>query len=325
MLKLLTIKNLISLIVSFFIVFSILFSGLSTTVAQESETGDEDQTTYELLQPLGSNGATTTSVNIQSGGLSTYLQTIFQYVLVTVTVIAIFMLMYGGIEYLTTDIVNRKSAGKETILRALSGIIFIFCVWFILNIINPDLTKTAIDLGVGVVDNATVSMGVGGPTGAPTPIAARSITSCPEGIVSIGSAQVCRTIAENVQKLFSEAASSGINLSVQGSWRPPERQIALRKQNCGSTEYDIYTKPSGQCKPPTAIPGTSNHEKGLALDLGIGGASFCYNVAKTVSAQTSCASGNAGYNWLKANAAKYGLYNNISLTKEAWHWSTTGN
>lgn len=351
MLKLLSIKNLISFTVSFFILCGILFSGLSVSLAQNTfdengnvigntsspieedvtvNTGDGSQTTYELLQPLGSNGATTTSINIQSGGLSTYLQTIFQYVLVAVTVIAIFMLMYGGIEYLTTDIVNRKSVGKETILRALSGIIFIFCVWFILNIINPDLTNTALDLGVGVVDSATTAIGVGGVagtpiTGTPKPIAARSIAACPEGIVSVGSAQVCRTIAENVQKLLSDAASSGINISIQGSWRPPERQIALRKQNCGSTEYDIYTKPSGQCNPPTAIPGTSNHEKGLALDLGVGGASFCYNVPKTASAQNSCAAGNAGYQWMKANGSKYGLQNNIPLTKEAWHWSTTGN
>ena len=351
MLKLLTIKNLTSLSISFFIVFSVLFSGLNISLAQESvdimgnvtgsipspieenptsETGDGEQTTYTLLQPLGSNGATTTSINIQSGGLSTYLQQIFQYVLVTVTVIAIFMLMYGGMEYLTTDIVNRKSAGKETILRALSGIIFIFCVWFILNIINPDLTKTAIDLGVGVKDNATAAFGVGGPagtpsTGTPKPIAAKPIASCPEGIVSIGSAQVCRSIAENVQKLFDEAKTAGINLSVQGSWRPPERQIALRKQNCGSTEYDIYTKPPRQCSPQTALPGTSNHERGLALDLGVGGSSFCYNVAKTASAQTSCANANTGYQWLKASAGKYGLQNNIPLTKEAWHWSTTGN
>ena len=318
-----TIKNLASLFVAFTISFFVVFSFSSLAQTTESgETGDEAGTTYTLLQPLNSDGSTTTSIDIKSGGLSAYLQTIFQYLLVVVTIIAIFMLMYGGMEYLTTDIVNRKSAGKETILRALSGIIFIFCIWFILNIINPDLTKTTLDLGAGVIDNSTASVTTIGASTKVIPV--QTINTCPEGIVSIGSAQVCRSIVENVQKLFVDAGAAGINLTISGSWRPPERQIALRKQNCGTTEYDIYQKPSGQCSPPTAIPGTSNHEKGLALDLGVGGASFCYNVPKTESVQTACASANTGYKWLKANASKYGLYNNIPVTKEAWHWSTNG-
>ncbi len=340
-------KKIITLFLSFFVVFS--FTGISFAQTEYvndnintqdfgvnntlnvndpsfgpgSETGDGEQTSYTLLQPLASDGSTTTSISIKSGGLSSYLQIVFQYVLVTVTVIAIFMLIYGGMEYLTTDIVNRKSAGKETILRALSGIVFIFCVWFILNLINPDLAKTALDLGVGAINNTTASITGTGTSTRSTP--ARVVATCPEGIVSVGSAQVCRSIAENVQKLLDDAKAAGINITVQGSWRSPDRQIALRKQNCGSSEYDIYTKPSNQCNPQTAIPGSSNHEKGLALDLGVGGASFCYNAPKTESAQSSCAASNAGYQWMKANAGKYGLLNNIPLTKEAWHWSTTGN
>ncbi len=51
------------------------------------------------------------------------------------------------------------------------------------------------------------------------------------------------------------------------------------------------------------------HERGLAID-------FTCNGSIIGSRSGPC------YNWLKANAANYGLYN---LPSEAWHWSTNGN
>ena len=51
------------------------------------------------------------------------------------------------------------------------------------------------------------------------------------------------------------------------SYRDPQRQIELRQQNCGSSHYAIYEAPSSACSPPTARPGSSNHERGLAVDF----------------------------------------------------------
>ena len=82
------------------------------------------------------------------------------------------------------------------------------------------------------------------------------------------------------------------------------RQIELRRQNCGSSYYAIYEMPSGSCHPPTAKPGQSQHQLGLAIDF------------------ANCSSrGTACYRWLAANASRFGYYN---LPSEAWHWSTTG-
>jgi LAS superfamily LD-carboxypeptidase LdcB len=81
--------------------------------------------------------------------------------------------------------------------------------------------------------------------------------------------------------------------------------VALRRQNCGTTHYAIYQKPASQCSPPTAIPGRSRHERGLALDFNSKG--------KSLTA--------SDFSWLKANAGRYGLKN---LPSERWHWSTDG-
>ena len=87
-----------------------------------------------------------------------------------------------------------------------------------------------------------------------------------------------------------------------------ESQIATRRNNCGSSQYDIYEKPSDQCKPPTARPGNSNHQMGLAIDLSSDG-------------KLILSSSNKAFTWLDKNAETFGL---INFKKEPWHWSTDG-
>jgi hypothetical protein len=65
---------------------------------------------------------------------------------------------------------------------------------------------------------------------------------------------------ERVEGLL--AASHG-RVTVSSGFRTKSQQIALRKKNCP----DWQNSPSSACHPPTAKPGTSQHEKGLAVDL----------------------------------------------------------
>lgn len=126
-------------------------------------------------------------------------------------------------------------------------------------------------------------------------------------IVTVQGIQVHSSIADNVDRMLTAAANDGIDLS-GGGYRSSDGQIAVRRNNCGTSHYDIYEKPASHCRPPTARPGTSQHEKGLAID-------FTYNGSLIRSRN------NAGYRWLAANAAAYGFKN---LPSEPWHWSTTG-
>lgn len=108
-------------------------------------------------------------------------------------------------------------------------------------------------------------------------------------------------------RMVADAAGQGVNLRGSG-WRDMNVQIRLRVANCGGdTPYNVWEKPSGQCTPPTAIPGRSMHERGLAIDFSTGGRS----IGKT----------SPQFVWLSENAAHYGLKN---LPSEPWHWSTNG-
>lgn len=126
-------------------------------------------------------------------------------------------------------------------------------------------------------------------------------------IVSVGGIRVHQSIAGNLQSLLSAAAADGIHLS-GGGFRDPAGQIAVRRNNCGSSNYAIYQMPSSSCSPPTARPGSSMHERGLAVDFTQGG--------RTLTR------GSSGFQWMRANAGRFGFRN---LPSEPWHWSTNGN
>jgi LAS superfamily LD-carboxypeptidase LdcB len=137
---------------------------------------------------------------------------------------------------------------------------------------------------------------------APAPGGLATVT-CPAG----GSITVAGSISQRLQALLDAAAADGVMLC-GGGYRSPDEQIQLRMEHCGTSNYAIYEMPASQCDPPTAKPGTSLHEQGLAVD-------FTCNGGGTVSYGDEC------WIWLEANAADYGLYN---LPSEPWHWSVDG-
>ncbi|HEX6570362.1 MAG TPA: M15 family metallopeptidase, partial [Acidimicrobiales bacterium] len=154
--------------------------------------------------------------------------------------------------------------------------------------------------------------GGGGGGGGGGPARAAAIQPAPGGLATVtcpygGSITVAGSIAGNVQALLDAAAAQGVSLCGSG-YRDPQQQIQLRRQNCGTSYYAIYIMSPSQCSPPTARPGTSMHERGLAIDFSCnGGGAVRY--------------GNSCWNFLAAHANAYGLYN---LAGEPWHWSTTG-
>ena len=144
------------------------------------------------------------------------------------------------------------------------------------------------------------------PTTAPAPPRTIAITGS-GSIVSVRGIRVHNSIASSVADMLAAADAAGISLA-GGGYRDPAGQIAVRRNNCGTSSYAIYQMPASSCRPPTARPGTSMHERGLAIDFTYGG--------RIISSRSS-----AAFQWLNANASRYGFYN---LPSEPWHWSVNG-
>jgi hypothetical protein len=262
------------------------------------ENSDTTTDTYNLLAPIGT--FTQAPENIGD-----YFNTIFLIAIGLCGALAVVMIVIGGIQYMGEESIFGKTKAKEQITSAILGLLIALGAFALLNTINPAL------LGGGV-HIAQVSAEILEPPmmneSVDIPPDGTAINQCSQGIQKIetsgGTMHLCKSIANNVKAGVNFAWTQNIKLS-GAAFRSKADQIKFRVQNqCP----DVYTSPASDCKPPTAIPGTSMHESGLAIDFRCNGQSI-------QSKDNEC------FLWLKNNASTFGLQN---FEKEPWHWSTNG-
>lgn len=162
--------------------------------------------------------------------------------------------------------------------------------------IKPNTDYSGIQCSAGSTDGGVYDATVDGGT---SKIRVCSVT------VGGSTATVNSLIVEKIKQMMEAAHAAGVNITAESDFRSSADQAALYAKNC----------PNGNCSVATAKPGSSQHERGLAVDWGLNGATLCFP-------NSTCPAGsNAGYDWLMANAKTYGFY---KLDSEAWHFSTSG-
>ena len=73
--------------------------------------------------------------------LGRLLNQLFYVGLVAAVILALVMIIRGGIEYMTIDAITSKERGKQRVKAALGGLVLSFSAILILNTINPSLTS----------------------------------------------------------------------------------------------------------------------------------------------------------------------------------------
>jgi type IV secretory pathway VirB2 component (pilin) len=290
----------------------------------EIDTSAETDTTYTPLVSLPGISGLEKGVPFETDPIKNpcpfgkYLNIIIKLFFGIAGVLAVVMIVMGGIQYMTSELISSKEEGKNTIVHAILGLLLALGAWLILNAINPDLLNVClnnlpkativIEDEVETTDMAEVQQAQNIPSG--------GTLGCKEGVVKVsttngGDFYLCKTISENAKKMINLAWQKDIKLS-GGSFRSTKRQEELRSKNCGG-DSNIYNE-KAKCTPLTAYPGRSRHESGLAIDF------KCEEGGKKVLIQNTT---NACFVWLKANAGTYGL-KNLKTGTEPWHWSIDG-
>ena len=94
--------------------------------------------TYTPLESIPGTGISSTSP-MTFTNLGAFFGQIFNYGIAVAAVLALIMIIAGGIQYMTTDSWNKKEEGKERIRNALYGLGLALVSWLILYTINPCL------------------------------------------------------------------------------------------------------------------------------------------------------------------------------------------
>lgn len=144
------------------------YSGTSAGINTSSLTGiypdkvctTDGTCTYKLLAPiggfLGENGVYILKRN-DSKSLCALLNSWFRIGIALAGLLAVVMIVIGGIQYATTDAMTDKSGGKEKIMNALWGLLLALTTYLILNTVNPALTNCEIQAKPVVLDNLTIN------------------------------------------------------------------------------------------------------------------------------------------------------------------------
>lgn len=88
--------------------------------------------------------------------LGTYVNTMLRIFIGICAVLAMIMIILGGLEYMTSEVISSKEAGKEKITGAVLGLMLALGSWALLNTINPKL----LDTGTESLKNVTVEVSI---------------------------------------------------------------------------------------------------------------------------------------------------------------------
>lgn len=122
---------------------------------------------YNLLAPLpcstpGSNGCDANGKLVsfdptQKNNIGAYLNLMIRIFIGICAVLSVVMIVMGGVEYMTSELISSKEAGKERITGAIFGLLLALAAWTLLNQINPDILKTDLSSLAGVTVNVNIT------------------------------------------------------------------------------------------------------------------------------------------------------------------------
>ena len=245
------------LIFSIFVILCGVFGSTLIVEAQLTPTSSEKNTQYQLLAPLP-DGEGSLQENFDAGddsALGKYISLIIKLVIGISAVLAVVMIVMGGIEYMGSELISSKEAGKERIQNAILGLLIAMSAYALLNTINPDLFKSdikidtarlAIDLNDRVPQTAAggkYKNGVlpGTPvTGTPTPLPAGVSINAAQ-CTKVGQSNCTSTIGLNMSQVIAIQNGCKCSLTITGGtewWLHGGQSGSTSHQN-GSTTVDL--------------------------------------------------------------------------------------
>lgn len=126
-------------------------------------------------------------------------------------------------------------------------------------------------------------------------------------------------IYPELQAMFDEARGNGLQLFVREGYRTAKEQQRILEEKIESYENEGHSREEAEriAKEWVAVPGTSEHELGLSVDI---------------NADISVSSRDDVYTWLAENAYRYGFIKRYpsdkteltEISNEPWHYRYVG-
>ena len=87
-----------------------------------------------------------TDIQYAPNGLAVFFNNLYKYLIGLAAVLAVIMIIWGGLEYSTQDSISKKSDGKQRIYDAIFGLVLVLSPVLVFSIINPSILNLSLNL-----------------------------------------------------------------------------------------------------------------------------------------------------------------------------------
>ena len=184
--------------------------------------------------PLAPIPGLTQGATADTAGLAQFFNNLYKFAIGMAAVLAVIMIIWGGLQYATQDIPGAKQEGKDRILQAILGLILVLSPALVFSIINPSILNLSINLKPLYTKSGSPTGGGGTTTQAPT-TGAETTAATAVGCTVTG------TLLKTAVCPIKEAAQNFSTTCTTGSGNIPFFTTA-NKATCG-TEKGSVTGP----------------------------------------------------------------------------------
>ena len=206
---------------------------------------------YTPLVPLPGSGSGPVNV-------TQYIPQMFTIAIGIAGVLAVIMIMVGGIEYITADTLGGKAGGKEKINNAIIGLLLAIGAYIILYTVNPN----ALQFKLGNISAVTPTTPPPPPPPPPMGGGSNLANMCPFPVRS--NSVPCTCTGCVTLSSLGVPAKSGIGGNVTTSFGASLQQLQTKFANTGSagTSWQVT-----EAWPPTSTHQSACHNNGNCVDL----------------------------------------------------------
>lgn len=246
-------KTLLFIIVASFLLFPhAIFAqqnGTDYRLLQSIPIQESGCTGQELINPNDPNSGCVTNA-------SRYIQGVFTLIIALAGVLAVVMIIIGGVKYLSSEAFTDKSDAKSTITNAIIGLLLAISSWLILYTINPKLVEFDLTIDRQPIATTTTNAGLG--RQAPT-------ADCPNCVVL--------RVRHKPPPMGCHPPAGVTTCSVDGALQ--SRLLTLSTLNSNMLVTESY--------PPTRTHQNSCHANGTCVDATIGTNPSPQNIANFIT------------------------------------------
>ena len=140
-------------------------TGNTSPSAATAPTSGSGFTALAPIPGLTDQGATSV---INATSLANFFNNLYKYLIGVAAILAVIMIIWGGLEISTKDSVSQHSEGRERIQQAIFGLVLVLAPVLVFSIINPSILNLSLDLPPISLNTPPSAGGAGAPPTAPT-------------------------------------------------------------------------------------------------------------------------------------------------------------